>query len=291
MRKYGFVVLNYNNYWDTIECVESLIKIPGDNYSIIIVDNCSENNSLKILKDHFMNNIIVKVIFTQKNVGFSKGNNAGINYLMKEGVKNIFISQNDTILQSLNILDKIESLNLDGIGIVGPQIKTIANKNENPHIIRPDLLYFVNVFLFSELSYLRKNLYRFFPKIEEKRAQWVETKKIELAENINKNKTRDVYALHGSFFFLTPGFMKKIGRINEKVFLFGEEDILAWECEEVGLKRIFFPDVKIVHKKSKSLNLVSKGEKEKDFIKFKIQSQIYIKKLINPIKLLKLILS
>ena len=39
-------LLNYNSFEDTIECVDSLIAQKGVAFSIIIVDNCSTNNSV-----------------------------------------------------------------------------------------------------------------------------------------------------------------------------------------------------------------------------------------------------
>lgn len=44
--KVYIVILNYNNWQDTIECLESLYKATHKNYQIIVVDNKSPNNSM-----------------------------------------------------------------------------------------------------------------------------------------------------------------------------------------------------------------------------------------------------
>jgi HK97 family phage major capsid protein len=58
--KVGIVVLNYLNYKDTIECVNSLLDINYDNYDILLVDNSvtssfseeiRDKHSVEILKD------------------------------------------------------------------------------------------------------------------------------------------------------------------------------------------------------------------------------------------------
>ena len=44
------IVLVYNNWQDTIECLESVLKLRAVNYKIIIVDNNSPDNSLEYIK-------------------------------------------------------------------------------------------------------------------------------------------------------------------------------------------------------------------------------------------------
>lgn len=49
--KVCIVVLNYNGWKDTTECLESLMRLTYANYQIVIVDNFSSNNSLVHIKD------------------------------------------------------------------------------------------------------------------------------------------------------------------------------------------------------------------------------------------------
>jgi len=49
-KKVYIILVNYNGWADTIECLESVLKNDYDNYQIIIVDNNSPNNSLDYIK-------------------------------------------------------------------------------------------------------------------------------------------------------------------------------------------------------------------------------------------------
>ena len=49
----GIVVLNYNNYIKTMECVDSILKNVKINYRIYLIDNNSPNESFKKLKDRY----------------------------------------------------------------------------------------------------------------------------------------------------------------------------------------------------------------------------------------------
>ncbi len=40
------ILVNYNNYSDTIECIESLLDINYNNFRILVIDNFSSNNSV-----------------------------------------------------------------------------------------------------------------------------------------------------------------------------------------------------------------------------------------------------
>lgn len=111
------VLINYNSWEDTVECVKSLFNSDFKNFSVVIVDNKSTNNSTKKLEECFnekfkkifisfdyddnfsSNDYSNKKIFLIKNkdnVGFSKGNNIGIKF-NKEILNNkyIWILNND----------------------------------------------------------------------------------------------------------------------------------------------------------------------------------------------------
>jgi GT2 family glycosyltransferase len=50
--KVYIILLNYNRWEDTIECLESVFKLNYGNFQVIIVDNNSENNSLEKIKSY-----------------------------------------------------------------------------------------------------------------------------------------------------------------------------------------------------------------------------------------------
>ncbi len=51
MPKVAIIILNWNGWKDTIECLESLQRLSYPNYQIIVVDNGSTNDSIKKIKD------------------------------------------------------------------------------------------------------------------------------------------------------------------------------------------------------------------------------------------------
>ena len=49
MKKVYIILLNYNGWRDTQECLESVLKLDYPNFQIIVVDNQSPNDSMSHL--------------------------------------------------------------------------------------------------------------------------------------------------------------------------------------------------------------------------------------------------
>lgn len=47
----SIIILNWNGWRDTIECLESVLKSEYENYHVLLVDNCSQDNSPEKIKD------------------------------------------------------------------------------------------------------------------------------------------------------------------------------------------------------------------------------------------------
>ncbi|MDD3985372.1 MAG: glycosyltransferase family 2 protein [Methanobacterium sp.] len=61
--KVTVIILNWNGWKDTLECLESLYQNNYPNYDVIIVDNNSEDNSVQKIKEYCNGQIIVESKF------------------------------------------------------------------------------------------------------------------------------------------------------------------------------------------------------------------------------------
>ena len=48
----SIVILNWNGWEDTIECLESLFQINYSNFDVVLVDNASEDDSINKIRDY-----------------------------------------------------------------------------------------------------------------------------------------------------------------------------------------------------------------------------------------------
>jgi GT2 family glycosyltransferase len=90
-QKVSIIILNWNGWQDTIECLESLYKIDYPNYDVIIVDNGSQDNSVEMIKNYALGDLLIESDFFE----FEKCNKP----------INIFEYESKT-LKSLSIIDR-----------------------------------------------------------------------------------------------------------------------------------------------------------------------------------------
>lgn len=103
--KVTIIILNWNGFDVTRECLESLLKIEN-NIKIIIVDNGSVDDSINRLSTIF-NDSRIDFLPLKQNLGFTGGNNKGILYAKEKYESDYFLLlNNDTIVEN-DFLDKM----------------------------------------------------------------------------------------------------------------------------------------------------------------------------------------
>lgn len=119
------ITINYNGLKDTCELIDTL---PLDNtfIEVIVVDNASKEDEASIIEQCYPQ---VKVIRSDKNLGFAGGNNLGIK--AAKG-KYLFFINNDTLLRHQtseirHLVNRLESS--DKIGAVCPKIRFAWGNN------------------------------------------------------------------------------------------------------------------------------------------------------------------
>ncbi|MCH7492339.1 glycosyltransferase family 2 protein [Patescibacteria group bacterium] len=119
------IIINWNGFSDTKECIESLLKVEGTNYKVVLVDNGSKNFEGRRLKGIFPS---IKLISNEKNEGFCKGNNTAIYYcLKKEDCGYIMILNNDVVIEKDFFKPLLKELEKNPKSIVSPMILDYSN--------------------------------------------------------------------------------------------------------------------------------------------------------------------
>ena len=80
MGSISFVILNYKIWQESVACAESILQTQTyGNYSIVIVDNGSGNDSAERLRAHFAQEKRVSVVASEENLGFATTIKSGSN--------------------------------------------------------------------------------------------------------------------------------------------------------------------------------------------------------------------
>jgi GT2 family glycosyltransferase len=118
----SIITVNYNGLEYTCALIDS---IPfNENMEVIVVDNASNNQEADVIVQHYPQ---VKVIKSERNLGFAGGNNLGIQ--AAQG-KYLFLVNNDATFKDFNVQALIDRMNSSSeIGIVCPKIRFAWSNN------------------------------------------------------------------------------------------------------------------------------------------------------------------
>ena len=226
------IVLNYNDSITTIEFLKS-VKDFNEIDKIVVVDNCSKDDSFSELKKYRSDKI--HVIKSDYNGGYAYGNNFGIKYAIKK-FNPIFLTIANPDIKFENKALKSIRKYLEGnstIAAANIKIKNIDGHIEKPGWNLPSFKDDIKEMFIISRIFLGK-------------------KKSVIDNNISEFQIQDV--LHGCFFVIKANIMLKIGLFDERTFLFGEERILGYKIKELGMKQATLLSEECIHEHSKSIN-------------------------------------
>ena len=87
------IVLNWNGWQNTLECLDALKQCSYPEFAIIVVDNGSTDDSIARIRAAHPD---IRMLETGKNLGFAGGNNVGIRYALAHNSDYVWLLNNDT---------------------------------------------------------------------------------------------------------------------------------------------------------------------------------------------------
>jgi GT2 family glycosyltransferase len=254
------IVLNWNAWEDTLKCLESIIKQDYLNYRVILCDNNSSDNSIeKIISwaniniqknvcnlvrfsnDKFEDTIYTKaaiddkvanddfllsVVNTGDNLGFTGGNNVGIELAVRANTDYIWILNNDTVVSNTCLSEMI------AIAESSPQIGITGSK-----------IYF---------EYPSKEIWFAGSTYS---SLYVKSKTLDVGvvdDDINWETTIEAGFITGCSMLIPKKIINEVGTFDDQ-FFFGMEDLdLSLRVKEAGYKCVVARKAKVWHKASSS---------------------------------------
>lgn len=112
------ITINYNNFNITSEFLNSINNLTYSNYRVLIVDDCSTDDSADKIEQTFPG---IALIRNEKNILYCKSFNTGIREALRNDANYVFIVNNDTKDFSSNYLEEMVRAfdENDSIGMVG----------------------------------------------------------------------------------------------------------------------------------------------------------------------------
>lgn len=218
----GIIVLNWNGYADTIDCITSLKKISYPSYSIIIVDNGSTDGSEEKIRQQFPE---LSVIQTGRNLGFAGGINAGLKYGLEKGMDYLFALNNDTVVDPEAVTELvIVAARDDQIGLLSSKIYYFS---------RPDIIWYAGA--------------SFRPMLG-----WGRHRGFDERDSGQYDRIEETERPSGCSMMVTREFCEKVGLLDEDYFCYCEEVDWGLRGKKAGFKIMYVPASRVWHKVSNS---------------------------------------
>ncbi len=92
------IVLNWNGIEDTIECIDSVLKMGYPDFKVYLLDNGSDNNEGEKLSQKYADEPLVTVRLFGENLGFTHAHIRIVEELQAFSIRYIALLNNDTIV-------------------------------------------------------------------------------------------------------------------------------------------------------------------------------------------------
>lgn len=248
MTKVMAIILNYNSIEDSKKCALLLKKQQSVNLCVTIIDNCSSDGRIEELVSFGEENDVF-VIANKENRGYSAGNNIGLKRATELDCQYAMIINPDVEIREVDYVAKaVAKMEEDPmIAVLGSDVINMEGQHQNP-MREPTFLEDV----FWPVILVRNKYSRKLPYT-------CSYLKSDYCEKVS-----------GCCFFIRMSFAEQVGYLDETVFLYSEEPILAAMVKQAGYREYYMKELVAYHKHKES----EKGNPQKRFNILK-ESRVY----------------
>ncbi|MFN8254290.1 MAG: glycosyltransferase [Bacteroidales bacterium] len=232
MLQLSVIIVSYNVEAFLKQCLFSVLKSSGSiSAEIIVVDNNSIDNSVKMVRENFKDVIL---ICNSENKGFAYACNQALKI---SKAKYSLLLNPDTIVQEntfsacIDFMEKTPSAGALGVKMINGEGKFLP---ESKRSLPNPATAFYKIFGLTKL----------FPKSELFGRYHL--------RSLDENKTQKVEVLSGAFMFIRHSVLEQIGLLDETFFMYGEDIDLSYRITLSGYDNYYFPETTIIHYKGQS---------------------------------------
>lgn len=251
------IIVNYNTYGLIADCIASVYQYTtGITFEIILVDNASKEFPADEFRARYPD---VKLILSEKNLGFAGGNNLGI--AIAKG-KYILLLNSDTYLKENSLLVTYQYMEQrPKAGVVSARLVYPDGRHQSVAQRFPSVKYELSELLRLQKFMSKQNagkylLGAFFDHNENTTADWV----------------------WGAYFFFRSELLNHMPghKLDETYFMYNEDIQWCLDIHRLGYEVHFCADTEVVH-----IMEGSGGKKSKMMIE---NGELFLKRNFSPLK-------
>ena len=223
----AIVIVSYNSEDHIGACLDSVFaQRKAVNQQVIVVDNDSRDGTVEFIRKNYP---AVELVLPGENLGFAKGVNLGVKHADAEFV--LLLNPDTEILE--NAVDTIVGFarKNPGHGLYGGRTLRPDGSLEPSSCWGLPSLWSMTLFAFGLTTLAPRN--RFLDP--------------ESLGNWQRDTVREVGVITGCFLLSPLEVWNKLGGLDERYFMYGEDADLAMRAHQAGYRPVICPDAKLVH--------------------------------------------
>lgn len=219
-----FIILNYNDCDNCIRLLKTVSQFKCVDF-VVVTDNCSTDDSVIRLREFECEKI--RIIVTEKNGGYSYGNNRGAEFAINElKADKLVFSNTDIMIDEDALYASLNAVGTDNIAYCTPLMQYSYNDKPEPISVQYSKKWFPSIMKKTLIGAL-------ICKLRRKKA--------------HPRGVHDVNHTCNALFVITAEAFIKVGMLDENVFLYYEEDILFYKLRKNGYRVTVDGDHKYIH--------------------------------------------
>jgi len=269
----SIIIVSYNTEQITYDCIRSIFESETKyKYEIILVDNNSADRTVERLQQDFPT---ITIITSDKNLGFSKGNNIGID---KSKGNYILLLNSDTLLFKDSLENLLQSAIEKNYQITGPVLLNIDRSIQRSWFNFPSALK-----TFLRLTDIYLLFYRFSSSILFK-LFYFGRKPAFMVSKIDADTKMNYLTF--ACILIKRNVIEGMGKLDEDLFFYQEDCEFGLRARKNGYEFMYCVSSKIIHLGGTSSGKFSWIAFENDILGIlHIYKKHYTKKKFNQVKL------
>ena len=215
------IVLTYRMREVARRCLESLRRLTYPRHRVVVVDNNSGDGTEEMVRGEFPE---LTFIQTGENLGYTGGNNRGIEYALAQGADYVLILNPDTVVVNPGFIEEMVA-HLEAhpeVGIAGPRV-------------------------FLREAGVVQNTVLFAPGLWRNAVNWVRYRLDPGFGDLSQNEVVEAETLNGVCLLLRAACLRQIGLFDENIFMYIEDAEMDYRARRHGWRVRYLPIDSVVH--------------------------------------------
>lgn len=241
-KKIGAIIVTFNNVYNTLDTVGSLLDSDYKNIETVVVDNSSKDTLRTFLCDELRRKFShTEFLPLEAGGGYGHACNGGVQHLKEKNCDIFLFLNNDVILDKKCVSNLVRNFDEKDVASVGPKV----------YLGLSDIIYSAGGFFHKKLLFVKNR-----GNGEIDKGQY--------------NRREQVEFINGCVFAISAGVFTEMEGFDRKFHYYSDEADLCYRIVGRGYKIIYEPEAVAYHWSSTTL-----GSESKKTLYYMVRSQLY----------------